>query len=59
MADIAALSERVLVIHQGRLLYDGALEGLLERFAPYREVGLTLKLPLPREALLPFGRCGS
>ena len=55
MADIAALSERVLVIHQGRLLYDGALEGLLARFAPYREVRLTLGSPLPREALLPFG----
>ncbi|WP_117236734.1 ABC transporter ATP-binding protein [Thermus sediminis] len=55
MADIAALSERVLVIHQGRLLYDGALEGLLDRFAPYREVGLVLKAPLPREALLPLG----
>lgn len=55
MADIAALAERVLVIHQGRLLYDGALEGLLERFAPYREVGLTLAQPLPKEALLPFG----
>jgi len=55
MADIAALCPRVLVIHQGRLLYDGALEGLLDRFAPYREVGLTLKHPLPREAFLPFG----
>lgn len=55
MADIAALAERVLVIHQGRLLYDGALEGLLDRFAPYREVGLTLKAPLPQEALAPFG----
>ncbi|WP_018461688.1 ABC transporter ATP-binding protein [Thermus oshimai] len=55
MADISALCERVLVIHRGRLLYDGALEGLLERFAPYREVGLVLARPLPKEALLPFG----
>ncbi|WP_126209375.1 glycerol-3-phosphate acyltransferase [Thermus scotoductus] len=55
MADIAALAERVLVIHQGRLLYDGPLAGLLERFAPYREVGLTLAYPLPREAFLAFG----
>ncbi|MEN2983156.1 MAG: ATP-binding cassette domain-containing protein [Thermus sp.] len=55
MADIAALCARVLVIHQGRLLYDGELEGLTERFAPYREVGLTLARPLPKEALLPFG----
>lgn len=55
MADISALCERVLVIHQGRLLYDGALEGLSERFAPYREVGLVLARPLSKEALLPFG----
>ncbi|MFN4072129.1 MAG: ATP-binding cassette domain-containing protein [Thermus sp.] len=55
MADIAALAERVLVIHQGRLLYDGPLAGLLERFAPYREVALTLARPLPREAFLAFG----
>ncbi|MDM7324755.1 MAG: ATP-binding cassette domain-containing protein [Thermus sp.] len=55
MGDIAALAERVLVIHQGRLLYDGALEGLLERFAPYREVRLTLTRPLPKEALQTYG----
>ncbi|GLV47038.1 ABC transporter ATP-binding protein [Thermus sp. LT1-2-5] len=55
MADIAALCERVLVIHQGKLLYDGALEGLLTRFAPYREVRLVLAKPLPKEALKAFG----
>ncbi len=55
MGDIAALAERVLVIHQGRLLYDGRLEGLLERFAPYREVALTLRAPVAREVLEAFG----
>jgi len=55
MADISALCPRVLVIHQGKLLYDGPLEGLTARFAPYREVGLVLARPLPKEALLPFG----
>lgn len=38
MADITALCERVLMIHQGQLIYDGSLEGLVERFAPCREV---------------------
>ena len=46
MADIEALAGRVLVIHQGSLLYDGSLEGLVERFAPYREVRLQLEKPL-------------
>ena len=42
MADITALCDRVLVIHQGSLIYDGLLDGLLERFAPYREVAIEL-----------------
>ena len=42
MADITALCERVLLIHQGQLMYDGSLDGLLERFAPYRVVNVEL-----------------
>lgn len=42
MADITALCQRVLLIHQGQLIYDGSLDGLLERFAPYREVKVEL-----------------
>jgi ABC-2 type transport system ATP-binding protein len=42
MADITALCERVLLIHRGSLIYDGGLAGILERFAPYREVRLEL-----------------
>jgi ABC-2 type transport system ATP-binding protein len=55
MADITALCDRVLVIHQGQLIYDGSLDGLLERFAPYREVKLELAHPLPEDKLLPYG----
>ena len=40
MADITALCDRVLVIHKGSLIYDGQLDGLLEQFAPYREVSV-------------------
>ncbi len=42
MADITALCPRVLVIHQGELIYDGSLEGLVDRFAPCREVEVEL-----------------
>jgi len=55
MADITALCERVLMIHQGKLIYDGGLEGLLERFAPYREVRLQLGQPVARARLEQFG----
>ncbi|MDB9528520.1 ATP-binding cassette domain-containing protein [Oscillatoria sp. CS-180] len=42
MADITALCDRVLLIYQGSLIYDGSLDGLLNRFAPYREVKVEL-----------------
>ena len=42
MADITALCQRVLVIYAGQLIYDGSLDGLLERFAPCREVTMEL-----------------
>jgi ABC-2 type transport system ATP-binding protein len=55
MADITALCQRVLLIHQGKLMYDGSLDRLLERFAPYREVYVELAQPLPLEKLQVYG----
>ena len=46
MADITALCDRVIMIHHGGLLYDGSLSGVIQRFAPFREV----KLELAKEA---------
>ncbi|WP_066377499.1 MULTISPECIES: ATP-binding cassette domain-containing protein [unclassified Anabaena] len=55
MADITALCQRVLLIHQGKLMYDGSLDGLLERFAPYREIYVELAQPLSMETLKLYG----
>jgi ABC-2 type transport system ATP-binding protein len=55
MADITALCERVLLIHQGKLMYDGSLDGLLERFAPYREVHVEFAHPVETEKLMSYG----
>jgi ABC-2 type transport system ATP-binding protein len=41
MADVQALCKRVIVIHHGRLLFDGALSALSGRFAAYKTIGLT------------------
>jgi ABC-2 type transport system ATP-binding protein len=50
MADITALCNRVLMIHRGQLIYDGSLEGLLDRFAPCREITVELaKVRSPAE----------
>jgi ABC-2 type transport system ATP-binding protein len=43
MADVEALAERVIVIHHGALLFDGALEGLVERFSPHKTVVVDLE----------------
>src|SRR5690606_28213700 len=36
MADVTALCKRVVVIHHGRLLYDGPLDDLVDRMAPFK-----------------------
>ncbi len=43
MDDVVALCRRVIVIHHGVLLYDGALADLAERMAPYKRIGVTLR----------------
>jgi ABC-2 type transport system ATP-binding protein len=55
MADITALCQRVLLIYAGKLIYDGSLEGLLDRFAPYREVKIELAQPCAPEQLKTYG----
>jgi ABC-2 type transport system ATP-binding protein len=51
MADITALCDRVLVINQGQLIYDGNLNGLVDRFSPCREVNVEFKHIYPRHEL--------
>jgi len=55
MADITALCQRVLLIHEGKLMYDGSLDGLLESFAPYREIYVELAQALPLAQLMSYG----
>ncbi|MGB7440192.1 MAG: ATP-binding cassette domain-containing protein [Coleofasciculaceae cyanobacterium] len=55
MADITALCQRVMLIHAGQMIYDGSLTGLLERFAPYREVKVELSQPLSEDQLSSYG----
>jgi len=43
MADVLALCKRVIVIHHGRILFDGALAALSSQFAAYKTIGVTLQ----------------
>lgn len=43
MADVEALCKRVIVIHRGKLLFDGELSELVEQFSAFKTVGVTLQ----------------
>jgi ABC-2 type transport system ATP-binding protein len=43
MADVEALCKRVVIIHHGSILYDGALSGLADQFAAYKTIGVALE----------------
>jgi len=55
MADITALCERVLMIHQGQLIYDGSLDGLVARFSPCREVKVEFNRTYTKAELSSYG----
>ena len=42
MADVEALCKRVIVIHQGKLLFDGNLGELVDRFSALKTISVTL-----------------
>ena len=42
MADVEALCKRVVVIHHGRILFDGDLAGLVEKFTAFKTIGVSL-----------------
>ncbi len=41
MADVEALCKRVIVIHNGKLLFDGDLSALVDRFSAFKTIGVT------------------
>jgi len=59
MADITALCPRVLLIHEGNLIYDGSLDGIRERFSPFREMTVELAHAVNADELATFGEVES
>jgi len=42
MADVTALCERIIIIHHGQLKYDGGINNLSRRIAPFKLIGVRL-----------------
>ena len=56
MADVTALTKRIIVISGGNLLYDGDLQALVEQIAPYKLLSLTLKGETSSASLAKYGK---
>ena len=55
MAEVVALCKRVIVIDEGKLIYDGELRSLAERLAPYKLLRVDFVEPLDGRALAVYG----
>lgn len=51
MADVTALARRILVIDQGKLVFDGDFRALVERMAPQKVLKLRLRAPVDAASL--------
>ena len=56
MADVQALCKRVIVIHHGRILFDGELSALAAKFGAEKTIGVTLKEGAEAIDFAPYGR---
>jgi ABC-2 type transport system ATP-binding protein len=56
MEDVARLCPRILVIDRGKLVYDGALEGLVSRIRPEKRVVLRFSRTVDARDLLNLGK---
>jgi len=43
MADVTALCERIIIIHHGQLKYDGGINDLSRKIAPFKLIGVLLE----------------
>jgi ABC-2 type transport system ATP-binding protein len=55
MADVEALCKRVIVIHHGSILFDGALSELVKRFSPHKTIAVDLEQPVDPTVAAAFG----
>lgn len=54
MKDIAALAQRVILINQGKLLFDGRLQQLVKRYSKQKNLQVILKEPIVETKLQQF-----
>ncbi|MBI4056750.1 MAG: ATP-binding cassette domain-containing protein [Elusimicrobia bacterium] len=56
MDDVVALCERVIIIDRGKLLYDGSLRKVVEKYAPHKVMTVDFQSPVPLEKVASMGK---
>ncbi len=59
MADVTALTKRIIVIDHGQLLYDGDLRALVEQVAPYKLLSIVMHDLSAKASLAGYGEIES
>ena len=55
MEDIIQLCKRIIIIDEGRIIYDGSIDALIKEYAPNKMVTVFFEEEIRREALENFG----
>lgn len=56
MGDVKELCKRVIVINEGKILFDGPLEKIVAQYADHKVIGLTFERPIEKELLEKYGK---
>lgn len=56
MGDVKELCKRVIVINDGKLLFDGPLEKIIAQYADHKVIGLTFEKPVEKKLLEKYGK---
>lgn len=55
MRDVQALCKRVIIIHSGKILYDGLLSDLIKRYSPFKIINVVLRNQVDSKQLTGLG----
>ncbi len=55
MEDIKELCKRVVIIDHGKIMYDGTLEDLINKYAPYKELKITFEKKINKKDIAKYG----
>lgn len=56
MGDVKELCKRVIIINEGKIIYDGSLEKITQRFAPYKIIKIDFSDEVSENSLKSFGK---